>query len=47
MEVLFIILFAYLRRLRSEKLAKAAAIAAEKANAAMDKAKHAAPIVTK
>lgn len=47
MEILFIVLFAYLRRLRHEKLAKAAAIAAQKASVAAGKAKAVAPIVTK
>jgi len=40
MELLFVVLFAYLRRLRSQKLAQAAQIAAEKA-------KKVAPIMTK
>jgi hypothetical protein len=47
MEILFIVIFAYLRRLRQEKLAKAATIAAQKASVAVDKAKAVAPLVTK
>ena len=40
MEVLFIILFAYARRVRAEKLQKLAALAAEKS-------KHVLPVVVK
>jgi hypothetical protein len=44
MELLFVLLFRYLRQLRSESLQKAAGIAAE---IAAEKAKHVLPIVTK
>ena len=49
MEILFIILFAYLRRMQSERLKKAAEAAASKAKAVLpfDQAKQAMPALIK
>jgi uncharacterized membrane protein len=47
MELLFIILFRYLRKVRSEQLKKVANIAASKADVVAQKAKEVLPIVTK
>ena len=48
MEVLFIVLFAYIRRLKSEKLQQAAEAAAAKAKEVLPmEAKQALPMLTK
>lgn len=49
MEVLFVVLFAYLRKMRSEKLQKAAEAAASKAQATLplDQVKQALPAMMK
>lgn len=46
-ELLFIVLFRYVRKIKSEKLAKAASIAASKADAIALKAKEVLPVITK
>lgn len=47
MELLFIILFRYLRKVRSEQLKKVADIATSKAEVVAQKAKEVLPVVTK
>ena len=49
MEVLFVVLFAYLRKVRSEKLQKAASFAASKASEVLpiEQAKQALPTLAK
>ena len=49
MEILFVVLFAYMRRIRSEKLQKAAEAAASKAKEVLpiEKAKQAVPALMK
>lgn len=49
MEILFIVLFAYLRKIRSEKLQKAAGAAVSKAKEALpvDQVKQALPTLVK
>lgn len=47
MELLFIILFRYIRKVRSEQLKKVADIAASKAEVVAQKAKEVLPVVTK
>ena len=49
MEILFIIFFGYLRRMKSERLQKAAGVAASMAKEviALDQAKQALPVLTK
>lgn len=49
MEILFVVLFAYMRRIRSEKLQKAAGAAASKAKEVLpiEKAKQAMPALMK
>jgi len=47
MEILFVVLFAYVRRLRSAQLQKAANAAAGAANAAAEKAKQVLPVISK
>lgn len=47
MELLFIVLFRYMRKIRAEQLKKVAEIAASKADVVVAKAKDVLPIVTK
>ena len=49
MEVLFVVLFAYVRRIRSEKLQKVAAAAASKAKEVLpiDQARQAMPVLVR
>lgn len=47
MEILFVVLFAHLRRLRSERLKKAADLLASKAGDVAASAKQSMPAITK
>jgi len=47
MELLFIVLFRYIRKIRSEQLKKVANLAASKADVVAQKAKEVLPVMTK